>query len=239
MSFFIPHEHVWLTCSTCAWAQTRNEQLRNTFLDVKLCCLSSHLCTQEFLASFSWQLGRLHTESRVRGKLLSDQEWTKTVISCCELNMHLRWGSRGYTADTFITPLLPTHRPMPCMGRGRNAGHVLSADWGPLLVHTSPKSWKCCYINLTDLNSSYTTYSVLKMSVQYFLTFSYKDKSSIKSQLKVCMMSQLNALQYCHYRLSAPQVVLIPIAVSEIPPILLKMLVSVSATAGVQDHVIY
>lgn len=52
--------------------------------------------------------------------------------------MDLWWGLRGYTLDTFITPLLPTDRPKPCMGMGRNASHVLPlADWGPVLVHTS------------------------------------------------------------------------------------------------------
>lgn len=68
--------------------------------------------------------------------------------------MDLWWSLRAYTLDAFIRLLLlPKDRPMPCMGVGKNASHVLWLDaGGPLLIHTSLflylqhiRPWRGCF----------------------------------------------------------------------------------------------
>lgn len=108
-------------------------------------CFPRCWITQSFIAS---------PHRRILGKLSWHADYTKSpraAVSYCLTKQRpralsavvsLTWicdEARESTLDTFVTPLLPTYRLMPCMGMGRNAGHVLPlADWGPLLVHTSP-----------------------------------------------------------------------------------------------------
>lgn len=65
---------------------------------------------------------------------------------------------------TFVSPLWLTYTLMPCMGMGRNAGHVLPvADWGPLLVRKSPSL--CLILTLPADAVSVEEYFALAISL--------------------------------------------------------------------------